>query len=236
VTEQRVLVVEDDSPLRSALVVTLAADDLMVAEAATGEEALARLQVEGTDLVLLDLMLPGIDGMQVLTRVRTFSDVPVIVLTVRDTKQDKLAALDAGADDYVTKPFDSDELLARVRAALRRSAPARSQVQIITADDLTIDRGRQVVQRGGDEIKLTPTEWQLLELLLSHEGRLVTYATVSKEITTRSGELDRQGTRVFVAQLRKKLGDDATDPRLILTHFGLGVRWIGPIEGSLDTS
>src|SRR5262249_45405371 len=166
--------------------------------------------------VLLDLMLPGVDGMQVLARVRTFSDVPVIVLTVRDTKQDKLAALDAGADDYVTKPFDSDELIARVRAALRRSAPARSHGQIISADDLTIDRGRQVVARNDEEIKLTPTEWQLLDLLLAHDGRLVTYSTISDEITTRSGDLDRQSTRVFVAQLRKKLGDDATDPRLIL--------------------
>jgi two-component system, OmpR family, KDP operon response regulator KdpE len=234
VTDQRVLVVEDDAPLRSALVATLAADDLTVAEAATGEEALARLQVEGADLVLLDLMLPGADGMQVLTRVRTFSDVPVIVLTVRDSKQDKLAALGAGADDYVTKPFDSDELLARVRAALRRSAPAQPHAQLVVAGDVTIDRGRQVVLRGDDEVKLTPTEWQLLDLLLSHEGRLVTYATVSEEITTRTGELDRQGTRVFVAQLRKKLGDDATDPRLILTHFGLGVRWIGPLDGALQ--
>jgi two-component system KDP operon response regulator KdpE len=211
-------------------VATLVADDLTVAEAATGEEALARLQIEGADLVLLDLMLPGVDGMQVLTRVRTFSDVPVIVVTVRDSKQDKLAALGAGADDYVTKPFDSDELLARVRAALRRSAPAPRHARLVAAGDVTIDRGRQVVMRGDDEVKLTPTEWALLDLLLSHEGRLVTYATVGDEITTRTGELDRQGTRVFLAQLRKKLGDDATDPRLILTHFGLGVRWIGPLD------
>jgi two-component system KDP operon response regulator KdpE len=229
VTARRVLVVEDDAPLRSALEATLSADDLLVTDAASGEEALARLQVEGADVVLLDLMLPDIDGMQVLQRLRTFDDVPVIVLTVRDAKQDKLAALDAGADDYVTKPFDSEELVARVRAALRRSAPRR-QPQVVIADDLVIDRGRPEVTRAGTEIKLTPTEWQLLDLLLAHEGRLVTYATISEEISTRSGELDRQGTRVFVAQLRRKLGDDAADPRLILTHFGLGVRWIGPLE------
>lgn len=226
----RVLVVEDDAPLRAALVATLTAHDLAVTEATTGDEALARFHVEGADLVLLDLMLPGTDGMQVLGRVRTFSEVPVIVLTVRDSKQDKLAALDAGADDYVTKPFDSDELLARVRAALRRSVPTRPKAQVLEVGNLVIDRGRQVVSRGGEEIKLTPTEWQLLDLLLAHEGRLVTYATVSESIATRSGELDRQSTRVFVAQLRKKLGDDATDPRLILTHFGLGVRWIGPMD------
>jgi two-component system KDP operon response regulator KdpE len=229
-TVRRVLVVEDDAPLRSALVAILTADDVGVTEAASGEEALARLQVEGADLVVLDLMLPGTDGMEVLRRLRTFSDMPVIVLTVRSAKQDKLAALDAGADDYVTKPFDSDELIARVRAALRRTAPATTHAQVIAVDGLTIDRGRQVVTRGDEEIKLTPTEWQLLDLLLVHEGRLVTYATISEEITVRSGELDRQGTRMFVAQLRKKLGDDATDPRLILTHFGLGVRWIGPLD------
>ena len=200
-----------------------------VTEAATGDEALARAQVEGAELVLLDLMLPGIDGMEVLRRLRTFSDVPVIVLTVRDTKEDKLAALDSGADDYVTKPFDSDELLARVRAALRRSAAPRVQAQTITFDDVTIDRGRQVVTRAGEQLKLTPTEWHLLELLLEYEGRLVPYDTISREIPVRSGDLDRAVMRVFVAELRKKLGDDAADPRLILTHFGLGVRWIGPL-------
>ena len=120
----RVLLVEDDTPLRTALAATLDGAGLEVTEAATGDEALARIQVEGADLVVLDLMLPGIDGMHVLERLRTFSEVPVIVLTVRYGKQDKLDALDAGADDYVTKPFDSDELLARVRAALRRRGTA----------------------------------------------------------------------------------------------------------------
>jgi two-component system KDP operon response regulator KdpE len=235
-SERRVLVVEDDGPLRSALVATLAADDVAVAEAASGEEALARFQVEGTDLVLLDLMLPGLDGMQVLERVRAGSDVPVIVLTVRDSKQDKLAALDAGADDYITKPFDSDELVARVRAALRRSLPRPADAPVVRIGDLTIDRGRHVVTRADVEINLTPTEWQLLELLLDRDGRLVRYETISAEITTRTGELDRQGTRMFIAQLRKKLGDDATDPRLILTHFGLGVRWIGALDERAPSS
>jgi two-component system KDP operon response regulator KdpE len=222
----RVLLVEDDRPLRDALAATLAGDGFDVRDAASGEEAQARLQAEPPDLVLLDLMLPGIDGMDVLRRLRTTSDVPVIVLTVRDTKQDKLAALDAGADDYVTKPFDSDELLARVRAALRRhtsSAPPGT----IVVDDLEIDRSRRAVRRAGVDVRLTPTEWALLDLLVRYEGRLVPYDTVSDEIAVRSGELDRAGTRVFVAQLRKKLGDDATNPHLILTHFGLGVRWIG---------
>jgi two-component system KDP operon response regulator KdpE len=226
----RVLLVEDDTPLRTALAATLDGAGLEITEAATGDEALARIQVEGADLVVLDLMLPGIDGMRVLERLRTFSEVPVIVLTVRDGKQDKLDALDAGADDYVTKPFDSDELLARVRAALRRRGTPESQAQVVIFDEVTIDRGRQVVTRGGEEIKLTPTEWHLLDLLLKYEGRLVPYETISREVPVRSGDLDRAGTRVFVAQLRRKLGDDATDPRLILTHFGLGVRWIGMPE------
>jgi len=228
----RVLLVEDDAPLRAALAATLDGAGLLVIEAADGAEALARVQVEGPDLIVLDLMLPGIDGMRVLERLRTFSDVPVIVLTVRDAKQDKLDALDAGADDYVTKPFDSDELLARVRAALRRGAAPTGQAQMIVCDDVTIDRGRQIVTRAGEEVRLTPTEWHLLDLLLEYDGRLVPYDTISREISVRSGDLDRASTRVFVAQLRKKLGDEATDPRLILTHFGLGVRWIGALHSS----
>ena len=227
----RVLLVEDDAPLRAALTATLTDAGLIVSEAATGEEALAKVQVEHADLVLLDLMLPGADGMQVLDRLRTYSDVPVIVLTVRAGKDDKLRALDAGADDYVTKPFDTDELMARVRAALRRSSSAAaSPPEVVRFDDVTIDRGRHVVVRGDDELKLTPTEWQLLDLLLQYEGRLVPYDVISRAISVRSGELDRAGTRMFVAQLRKKLGDDATDPRLILTHFGVGVRWVGPLD------
>lgn len=226
----RVLIAEDDDHLRAVLRAAIGDAGLEITEAASGDEALARLRIEGADLLLLDLMLPGTDGMRVLERLRTFSDMPVIVLTVRDSKDDKLGALDAGADDYVTKPFDIDELLARVRAALRRTRSPRGQTSIVTFDDVTIDRARRVVTRAGDEVKLTPTEWSLLDVLLQHGGQLVRYETIGEEISVRSGELDRAGTRMFVAQLRKKLGDDATDPRLILTHFGLGVRWIGPLD------
>lgn len=226
---RRILVVEDDKPLRTALAATLHLEAFDVSEAATGEEALALLQVQGADLVLLDLMLPGVDGVHVLQRLRTFSDVPVIVLTVRDSKEDKLEALRDGADDYVTKPFDSDELIARVRAALRRSPSSVSAATVLTYRDLVIDRARQVVTRGGEEVKLTPTEWRLLDLLLGSDGRLVTYSVIAEALPARSGELDQRATRVFVAQLRRKLGDDATDPQLILTHFGLGLRWIAPI-------
>ena len=232
---RRILVVEDDKPLRTVLAATLVAEPFEVVEAATGEEALALLQVEGADLVLLDLLLPGVDGMHVLRRLRTFSDVPVIVLTVRDGKEDKLAALSDGADDYVTKPFDSDELLARVRAALRRTPSPVHGSPVLTYGDLVIDRARQAVTRHGEAVKLTPTEWRLLDLLLGSDGRLLTYSTIAEEIPARSGELDQQTTRVFVAQLRRKLGDDATDPRLILTHFGLGLRWIGDQDAVGET-
>jgi two-component system KDP operon response regulator KdpE len=233
VSGHRVLVIEDDAALRTVLAAMLRTDGLEVLEAATGEEGLARL-VEGADLVLLDLLLPGLDGSEVLRRVRAVSDIPVIVLTVREDKGDKLAALGGGADDYVTKPFDSDELLARIRVALRRRPRAKSETAVVTSGDLVIDRARQVVTRRGEEVKLTPTEWRLLELLLGREGQLLTYAAISDEIPGRSGEFDQNSTRVFVAHLRRKLGDDASDPRLILTHFGLGIRWIAPLDPGSD--
>jgi two-component system KDP operon response regulator KdpE len=137
------------------------------------------------------------------------------------------AALDGGADDYVTKPFDLDELLARVRAALRRRPDSENRASVVRIGGLEIDLARDRVTRDGVEVHLTPTEWRFLELLVRSEGGLVTYARVAREIpATRGGELDPASQRVFVGQLRKKLGDDAADPRLVVTHFGLGYRWI----------
>ncbi|MET0895897.1 MAG: response regulator transcription factor [Acidimicrobiia bacterium] len=221
-----IMVVEDDPPLRSALVSTLRAQHYATIESGSAEETLLRLDGDDFDLVLLDLALPGMDGLDLLARLRTVSAVPVIVLTVRDGKADKLVALDAGADDYVTKPFDSDELLARIRAALRRRPESSIAPVSVEHDRLEIDRARGVVKLDGEPVKLTATEWKLLELLISSEGRLLTYRTLSRELRGGADDLDAKALRVYIGHLRRKLGDDAADPTLILTHFGLGVRWI----------
>jgi two-component system KDP operon response regulator KdpE len=230
-----VMVVEDDAPLRATLATSLQAHDYAVVEAASAEEAIVLTEQRVPDLVLLDLTLPGIDGLVALRRLRAFTDVPIVVLTVRDGKADKLAALDGGADDYVTKPFDLDELLARVRAALRRRPESEHRPSVVRVGHLEIDLARERVRRDGADVHLTPTERRFLELLVRSDGRLVTYAQVAREIpATRAGALDPASQRVFVGQLRRKLGDDAADPKLIVTHFGLGYRWIAGQDSTAD--
>jgi two-component system KDP operon response regulator KdpE len=222
-----VMVVEDDAPLRVALAASLGAHGYAVVETGSAEEAVVLAGQRLPDLVLLDLTLPGADGLEAVRRLRSFTAVPIVVLTVRDDKTDKLAALDGGADDYVVKPFDVDELLARVRAALRRRPEAEELNPIVRVGDIEIDRVRRRVTRSGDDVHLTPTELRFLELLVRSDGRLVTYSEAARQLpATRGGELDQGALRVFVGQLRRKLGDDAADPKLIVTHFGLGYRWI----------
>lgn len=222
-----VMVVEDDAALRLALATNLERDGYTVVPVASGEECLARAGVDDPDLVLLDLGLPGVDGLEALTRLRAVSDVPVVVLTVRAGLDDKLAALDGGADDYVLKPFDTDELLARIRAALRRRSPAPERPATVQAGDVTIDLLRGEVTVAGESVRLTANEFRFLGLLVGSEGRLVTQRQAAEHLDTGNGPPDPGTLRVYVAQLRKKLGDDAADPRLILTYFGLGYRWIG---------
>jgi two-component system, OmpR family, KDP operon response regulator KdpE len=222
----RILVVEDDAPLRDALATSLRAHGYEASEAGTAEEAVVLASHEPPDLVLLDLSLPGADGFHALRRLRSFTSIPVVVLTVRDAKDDKIAALDGGADDYVVKPFDLDELLARVRAALRRRPDPEQAPPTLVIGDLEIDRARGAVTRGGEPVHLTPKELRLLDLLVNSDGRLLTYSQVADELRTPGKDVDQGTLRVFVAQLRKKLGDDAADPKLIVTHFGLGYRWI----------
>jgi two-component system, OmpR family, KDP operon response regulator KdpE len=225
----RLLIVEDDAPLRRALGTTLRANGFEVLEADSGEEGLRTNTAQRPDAVLLDLALPGIDGMQVLREVRTGSDVPVVVLTVRDLREDKVAALDAGADDYVTKPFDTEELLARIRAALRRHQPAASPPGIIRFGDLEIDLERRQVRRAGEPVRLTRTELQILETLASNPGQLVTYELISSRLKPgRAPEV--AALRVHIGNLRRKLDDDAARPRLILTEPGMGYRWL-PEDG-----
>ncbi len=222
-----VLVVEDDAPLRRALRTSLRARDLDVHEAGSGEDAIALAADRKLDLVLLDLGLPGIDGFETLARLRCFSDAPVIVLTARDRPADKVAALDAGADDYVTKPFDTDELFARVRAALRRSPRAASQPTVVRVGELSIDLAQRRVWLGDEPVRLTRTELALLEVLVTNPGKLLSHEYLLREVWGPGYGTESNYLRVYVRQLRRKLGDEAANPRLILTEPGIGYRWIG---------
>jgi two-component system, OmpR family, KDP operon response regulator KdpE len=221
----RLLVVEDDAPLRRALGTTLRANGFEVVEADSGEDGLHAHTAQRPDAVVLDLSLPGMDGMAVLREIRTGSEVPVVVLTVRDQRDDKVAALDAGADDYVTKPFDTEELLARIRAALRRHQPSVTPPGVMTYGDLEIDLDRRQVRHGGEPVRLTRTELQILELLASNPGQLVTYELLTNRLGSGAGP-EVAALRVHVGNLRRKLHDDAARPRLILTEPGLGYRWL----------
>lgn len=221
-----ILIVEDDAPLRRALRTSLRARDLVVREAGSGEEALVLAADRRPDLVLLDLGLPGIDGLETIARLRAFTDAPVIVLTARDRPSEKVAALDAGADDYVTKPFDIDELLARVRAALRRSPTASTGPTLVRVGELEIDLVQRQVRDGDGPIRLTRTELELLEVLVTHPGKLLSHEYLLHEVWGAGYRTETNYLRVYVRQLRKKLHDDAADPHLILTEPGIGYRWI----------
>jgi two-component system KDP operon response regulator KdpE len=222
-----VLVIEDDTSLRRALRTSLRARSLDVVESPTAEEGLVLIADDRPDVVLLDLGLPDLDGIEVLRRMRTFSDVPVVVLTARDRQQDKIEALDAGADDYVTKPFDVEEVLARVRAVLRRVPQASSAPAVVHVDGLEIDLVRKQVRRDGDVVHLTKTELALLEQLATQPGKLLTHEYLLRNVWGRGYGSESNYLRVYVGQLRRKLGDDATNPRLIVTEPGIGYRWVG---------
>ena len=224
-TDARVLVVDDDPQILKAVRTSLGAHGFEVSTAGNGETAVDMLAREPVDVVLLDLGLPGIDGLEVIERVRTWSDVPIIVLSVRDTQQEKAGALDAGADDYITKPFGMQELLARMRAVRRRVEPAVTVEPVLRFGDLEIDRGRRLVRLNAQPVHLTPTEYRLLEALATNAGKLLTHGWLLHRVWGPAYESEAQYLRVFIRQLRKKLGDDAIRPRYILTEPGLGYRW-----------
>jgi len=222
-----VLVIEDDTSLRRALRTSLKARGFEVLESPTAEEGLVLVADDRPDVVLLDLGLPDLDGIEALRRMRSFSDVPVVVLTARDRQQDKIEALDAGADDYVTKPFDVEEVLARVRATLRRVPQASSAPAVVHVDGLEVDLVRKQVRLDGDVVHLTKTELALLEQLATQPGKLLTHEYLLRQVWGRGYGSESNYLRVYVGQLRRKLGDDAANPRLIVTEPGIGYRWIG---------
>jgi two-component system KDP operon response regulator KdpE len=220
----RVLVVDDERQIRRALGINLRARGYDVDLAPDGERALDLAARHHPDVVVLDLGLPGVDGVDVIRGLRGWSKVPIVVLSVRDAEGDKVAALDAGADDYVTKPFGMDELLARLRAALRRTVPADEEALVETAD-FTIDLAAKRVQRGGDEVRLTPTEWHLVEVLVRNRGRLVAQRQLLQEVWGPQYHDETNYLRVFMAQVRRKLEPEPAHPRYFITEPGMGYRF-----------
>ena len=222
----RVLVIDDDRPLARALAINLKAHGYDVTVAHDGRAALTEVARAHPAVVVLDLGLPDQDGIEVLAGIRGWSAIPVIVLSARSTSAEKVEALDAGADDYVTKPFGMDELLARIRAAVRRAAPAPSNaVEVVTTDDFTVDLAAHRVLRDDQPIRLTPTEWSLLELLVRHAGKLVPQKQMLTEVWGPQYEHETHYLRVYLAQLRRKLEPDPARPRYLITEPGVGYRF-----------
>lgn len=220
-----ILVVEDEPPIRRLLRATLGAQDYRTIEAATGAEALAALRHHRPDLVLLDLGLPDIDGLALIGRIRETSPVPIVILSSRGEEAAKVAALDAGADDYVTKPFGADELMARLRAALRHRLQQQGAERIFSSDDLSVDLVRRLVRRGTEDIKLSPKEYDILEQLVIHAGKVLTHKHLLREVW-HDPSVDPQYLRVYVRQLRQKIEADPSTPRHVLTEPGVGYRLV----------
>jgi two-component system KDP operon response regulator KdpE len=224
----RVLVVDDEAPIRRAMRANLVARGYDVDLAETGEEALALAARHHPDVVLLDLGLPGMDGLAVIDGLRGWTQVPIVVLSARHDEQDKVAALDAGADDYVAKPFGMDELLARLRAAVRRVAAA-PDAPSVTTEHFTVDlAATRVVDAAGEPIRLTPTEWALLEVLVRHAGKLVSQRQLLQEVWGPGYGDESNYLRVHMAHLRRKLEPDRAHPRYLLTEPGMGYRFVPP--------
>lgn len=218
----RVLVVDDDPGLVRALAINLRAHGWDVTLAMTGAEALDAAATARPDVIVLDLGLPDLSGFEVIEGIRGWSAVPIVVLSARQLGDDKVDALDAGADDYVTKPFAMNELLARLRAAVRRAQPAEVSEPVVEAGDLRIDLARRRVQRGGQDVRLSPTEWSLLEVLVRHRGRMVGRLQLLHDVWGPAYSAETNYLRVYTAQLRRKLEDDPAHPRHIITQPGMG--------------
>jgi two-component system KDP operon response regulator KdpE len=223
----KILVVDDDPQIRRVMKVTLVGHGYEVIEARTGEEALEKMPGEMPNLVLLDMNMPGMGGLETCRAVRGGSDIPVIILSVRNTEKDKVAALDAGADDYVTKPFSIEELLARIRAALRRSSP-ESGPHAFSSPELEIDFETRRVRARGADIRLTPKEFELLRYLVAHAGKPVTHRELLQAVWGPDYGDEPEYLRVFINQVRKKIEPDPAKPRFIVTEPWVGYKFIAP--------
>ena len=218
------LIIDDEIQIRRLLRVALEAQDYMVHEAENGRQGLVEIANRKPAIILLDLGLPDLDGLEVLKRLREWSEAPVLVLSVRDDEAGKVAALDAGADDYVTKPFSTPELLARLRAAQRKTRPEQ-ETSVFKTGDLVIDLTSRVITRAGKEIKVTATEYALLRLFVRHPGRVLTHRYILREIWGAKSEEHRQYLRVYVTHLRRKIEPDRANPSLIRNEPGIGYRF-----------
>ena len=218
------LVIDDEVQIRRLLRVALESENYQVDEAQTGQQGLVEIANRKPAIILLDLGLPDMEGLEVLKRLREWSEAPVLVLSVRDDEQGKVAALDAGAEDYVTKPFSTPELLARLRAAQRKTRP-EEEISVFRSGDLIVDLTARVVTRAGHEVKLSATEYALLRLFVRHPGRVLTHRHILREIWGPKSEEHRQYLRVYVTHLRQKIERDPTAPVLIRTESGIGYRF-----------
>ncbi len=219
----RILVVDDEPQIRKFLRISLTSQGYEVVEAPRGEEGIAKCATAQPGLVILDLGLPDLDGQQVITRIREWSDVPIIVLSVRTRETEKVSALDSGANDYVTKPFSIDELLARIRAAMRSRLGTAETAEFVIGE-LIVDVPRRRVSVGGDEVKLTRKEFELLRMLARNAGRIITHRQILREVWGPAHEDDVHYLRIYIAHLRQKLGDDPANPQFIESEPGVGYR------------
>jgi two-component system, OmpR family, KDP operon response regulator KdpE len=220
----RVLIVDDEPQIRRFLKTSLGAHGYRVIEASCGREAITLTATERPELVLLDLGLPDMDGLEVIQRLREWSTVPIIVVSVREREAEKIAALDGGADDYVTKPFGVGELLARMRTALRHRLQAEVDAPVFHSGGLGVDLGRRLVSIDDQEVKLTPKEYDLLRMLVIHAGKVITHRQLLREVWGPAAVYETHYLRVYIGQLRQKLESDPAQPRYLLTEPGVGYR------------
>lgn len=220
----RVLVVDDEAAILRFLKPALEANNYEMASAGTVAEAIKRIAAETPDIVLLDLGLPDGDGKDVIRRAREWSDVPIIVLSAREREAEKIESLDIGADDYVNKPFNVGELMARMRAALRHRLQRKAEIPVLRVGDIEVDAVRRRVTRAGAELKLTPKEFELLSFLARHAGRVITHKQILAAVWGPAHTEDTQYLRVYVGQLRQKIEEKPDDPRIVLTEPGIGYR------------
>ena len=220
---ERVLIVDDEPAIRRFLRVTLTAQNYDIVEAASGQEALAKTTAEKPDIIVLDIGLPDINGIEVTGLLRKWTQIPIIILSVRGAESDKIAALDAGADDYLTKPFSVGELLARLRANLRRATKTNSE-PVFTSGNLKVDLSRRLISVSGSEIQLTPTEYELLRVLVTHAGKVLTHHFLLREVWGAEYGEEFHMLHVNISNLRRKIEPDTARPKFIITEPGVGYR------------